>query len=78
MSNSLKRKYQENHEITSKLLHNQFKNDKETPTYKDCTLIKRNMYYAKKSIQPSIPISLSDIDKTLNNFKIKKFYVRYL
>lgn len=76
MSNSLKRKYQENHyKITSKLLYNQFENDKETPTYKDCTLIKRNMCNAKKSIQPSIPISLSDIDKTLNNFKIKNVYV---
>lgn len=37
-------------------------------TDKDCTLIKKNMYNVRKSIQSSIPKSLSDIDKKLNNF----------
>lgn len=29
------------------------------------------MHYTRKSIQPSIPKNLSDIHKTLNNFKTK-------
>jgi len=72
VSNFLKRKAQENPcDRPSKFLHNELKNYIETLTHNDCTLIKKNMHYARRSIQPSIPKSLSDIHKTLNDFKIK-------
>lgn len=50
------------------LSHNELQNDIETLTHNDS---KKNMHYARRSIQPSIPKSLSDIHKTLKDLKIK-------
>jgi len=72
VSNSLKRKVQLRAcKRPSKLVHSDLQNDIETLTHFDFNLITKNMHYARKSVQPSIPKDSCDIHRTLNGFKIK-------
>jgi hypothetical protein len=74
LNNNLKRKSQNDIcEKPSKLIHYEFKKkDINTLTRYDCTLIKKSIHRARKSILPNIPQSLDDVHKTLNELNIKK------
>jgi len=73
ISNSLKRKAIE--DISSKplkLLHVEFKNkDVETITTSDVTLIKRNIRYARTSVQPKLQNCISELQNSLDMYEIK-------
>jgi len=67
ISNSVKRKGLENIcERPSKILHRELKNGVNL-THNDCILIRKNIYNARKSIQPKIPKTIDDMHGVLND-----------
>jgi len=71
ISNSAKRKGLEDIcQRPSKILHRKLKNYDLNLTHNDCNLIRKNIYNARKAIQPKIPKNIDEVHNVLNDLKL--------